>query len=181
MIITKPLKFIFSVLLITCFCKSSIAQKLNSAHADSVLNRSSKAVFLEIGGPGIFFSANYDTRFAPKPDGFGARLGLGYIYADNADFITVPVQINYLLGKRNSFLELGLGGTFLSFNNKNTSSSFSFVNNAKHNAIVLGTSTIGYRYQPVKGGFNFRAGVNPLFDSSTFVLFAGLSFGYCFR
>jgi hypothetical protein len=41
--------------------------------------------------------------------------------------------------------------------------------------------TFGYRYQPVNGGFNFRAGINPIFNSSAFIpYFAGISFGYTF-
>jgi hypothetical protein len=46
---------------------------------------------------------------------------------------------------------------------------------------VLGTLNFGYRYQPVDGGFSFRAGVSPIITSDQFLPYwPYLSFGYSF-
>src|ERR1700750_1000845 len=71
--------------------------------------------FAEIGGPGVLFSANYDTRFHKSNLGIGGRIGIGFVtaYDDRNDTVlnynyyyggrqrsvlTVPVQVNYLFG-----------------------------------------------------------------------------------
>ncbi len=76
-------------------------------------NKRAQCVFGEIGGNGLFISANYDVRFGKKQNGFGVRAGLGYI-ADpfgDADGITIPLGLNYLAGNRGHYLEVGIGAT----------------------------------------------------------------------
>jgi len=133
--------------------------------------------FVELGGPGLLFSANYDTRFSNKRDGFGARIGAGYIAVSDNSLFTLPIQGNVLLGKKGKYFEIGLGATFIS--TKGDDNDFISFEDASS---VIGTMTFGYRYQPVDGGFNFRGGLTPVFDSHNFVpYFAGISLGYTFK
>jgi hypothetical protein len=157
--------------LITClFCKPSNAQ--NSA----VTNRAQN-IFVELGGPGLLLSANYDTRFAQRRDGIGGRLGAGYLSLDNNSILTIPLQVNYLLGKKNKYFELGIGYTFINTNGNDNEDYFS-LDDASGG---LGTMTFGYRYQPEDGGFHFRAAINPIFNSSGFFpFFGGIGLGYTF-
>src|SRR4051794_32238666 len=37
------------------------------------------AFYAELGGPGILFSANIDTRFKPSHLGLGGRAGIGFV------------------------------------------------------------------------------------------------------
>ena len=67
-----------------------------------------KSVYGELGGPGIFLSANYDTRLANSNKGLGVRAGVGTIFDQYSLSFTLPVGLNYLLGKEKNFLELGL-------------------------------------------------------------------------
>ena len=170
----KPLFFLLPFF----FYHSAKAQSVTHSKADSALYTRAQNVYIELGGPGLLFSANYDTRFSQRRDGIGGRIGLGFIDAGGASVVTLPVQLNYLLGKKDKYFEIGLGATYASFNSG--SNFLSFDTTPVTANTVLGTMTFGYRYQPVDGGFNFRASFNPIFDSSNFVPYFGLSFGYTF-
>jgi hypothetical protein len=45
---------------------------------------------------------------------------------------------------------------------------------------VVGTATVGYRYQPVYGGSVFRIGLTPFFAGGEFQLWGGISIGNAF-
>lgn len=63
--------------------------------------------FAEVGGPGILFSANIDTRFNTSSLGWGGRIGLGFYTGDEYNYggggmygsyysqsvVTVPLQV----------------------------------------------------------------------------------------
>ena len=129
-----------------------------------------QTVYVELLGNGIIFSANYDTRFTNTPDGWGGKIGLGYVGSDGSSALTIPLQVNHLLGKDGKYFEIGLGATYVG----GTTDNFDDFEDD-----LIGTMTFAYRRQPVDGGFNFRVGVTPLFDENTFWPFwFGLSLGY---
>ncbi|MDP9047498.1 MAG: hypothetical protein M3N14_05130 [Bacteroidota bacterium] len=173
----KPVK-IAALIVLSIFSYSTSRAQRNQSKNDSLLNTRAQSVYVELGGPGLIFSGNYDTRFSQRRDGFGGRVGIGFIAGGGSSLISFPVQFNYLLGKGGKYFEIGAGATYASYHGQDI---FSFDNNATTTShTVLGTLTFGYRYQPVDGGFNFRASFNPLFDSSTFYPSAGVSLGYTF-
>jgi len=133
-------------------------------------------IFVELGGQGLLFTVNYDSRFSKKRDGIGGRAGIGYI-AEGGDYATtVPLSLNYLLGKGKHFFEMGLGATILTTGG--TDESFLFDEN---NSNVIGTMSFSYRLQPVDRGFSFRAGLTPVFNKNFFIpYYAGISLGYSF-
>jgi hypothetical protein len=137
------------------------------------------SIYLELLGNGGLYSINYDRMFS---ENVGARVGLSYlsefdiIFAKIEDLFIAPVTINYLVGERNSKLELGAGIVFISVKNSDI---FGFTK-AEHNSAIRGTATFGYRYQPKDGGFVFRAGFTPVFGSQGFYPSGGISFGFCF-
>jgi hypothetical protein len=141
--------------------------------------KAAKAAYAELGGPGLA-SANFDIRFAKKEDGFGGRIGIGGFslgdsYDGHVGIITIPVGLNYLLGKdRKNYFEIGVGFTYVGatsrdeFESDNFSSSF-------------GNLTLGYRLAPEKGGFFFKAEVTPVFGNGFFIpYYGGFGFGYKF-
>jgi len=73
-----------------------------------------KAFYVEVLGNGLLFSANYDMRFSSANDGLGGRIGVGYIGGNGASVVTVPVMLNYLLGKNGKYFEVGGGVTYAS-------------------------------------------------------------------
>ncbi|WP_345947831.1 hypothetical protein ABDD95_13345 [Mucilaginibacter sp. PAMB04274] len=156
-----------SLLLLTLACAS---------HAQTTAGARAQNIFVELGGPGLLLSANYDTRFVNRHDGVGGRLGVGYLSISDNSLLTVPLQINYLLGRNNRYFELGIGATFVS--SRGDENDFLSLDNAQN---TIGTMTFGYRYQPEEGGFNFRAALNPVFNKHDFFpFFGGVSFGYTF-
>jgi hypothetical protein len=134
-----------------------------------------KSVYAELGGPGIV-SLNYDMRFTKKQGGLGMRVGGGGFYVDGDGLFLLPVGINYLFGNEGNkhFFELGATLTPLIV-------SESFGGGDGLFSSTFGTLTLGYRMQPAKSGFTFRASLNPVIDRNTFwPLYGGVSFGYKF-
>lgn len=137
----------------------------------------------EFGGPG-FISANYDFRFQETRNGLGARAGIGYFSMEDESFLTIPVQLNYLLGKDGHYFEMGVGASYV----RNSYDSYRWSGNGNveyrekvTENQVLGSLAFGYRKQPVDGGFNFRAGLSPiLFDGNFIPYLPYISFGYSF-
>lgn len=140
--------------------------------SETVSAQSNKAVFVELLGNGIIFSANYDMRFSKKPDGLGGRVGIGYVGVEGDGILTVPVMANYLLGKEGKYFEVGLGATFLS-----TDADVGSLDSSS----LVGTMSFMYRRQPTDGGFMWKIGITPLFNSSAFTPFwFGAGLGYAF-
>lgn len=146
--------------------------------------------YAELGGPGILFSANVDTRFAKSHLGWGMRGGLGFVTGEDYDFdpntgrsnyeqysaVTVPVQVNYIFGKASSphTFEAGAGFTIvgrkidiLNFYDDQQSSFF-------------GTASFMYRRQPLNGGFTWRIGFTPLVAKGYIQPSAAAGVGYSF-
>ncbi|HEV8080688.1 MAG TPA: hypothetical protein VGP43_08250 [Chitinophagaceae bacterium] len=141
--------------------------------------KAAKAVYAEIGGPGLA-SANFDMRFKKEEGGLGFRVGIGGFalsdgFGDRASILSVPVGLNYLIGKdQKNYFEVGVGFTYINgtsesgFGSDNFSSSF-------------GNLTLGYRLAPAKGGFFFKAQITPVFGSGFFIpYYGGIGFGYKF-
>ena len=146
--------------------------------------------YAELGGPGILFSANIDSRFKPSHLGLGGRVGIGFVTADEAEYnpvtgymeydsrsvLTVPVQLNYIFGKGNSphTFEVGGGVTYvgkklevLNFYEDKTSNFF-------------GSFAFMYRRQPADGGFTWRIGFTPLVANGYIQPFGAAGVGYSF-
>lgn len=131
--------------------------------------KTSKAVYAELGGGGLFISANFDSRFKGN-NGLGYRAGIGFLPV-NRNVLTFPLGINTLVGRGPSYFEAEVTVTPATakakFNNR-TSSVFIYPH-------------IGYRYSKASGGFNFRVNGGPLIIASHVMPWAGLSFGYTLK
>ena len=81
--------------------------------------QAAKSVFAELLGPGLA-SINYDMRLQPGESGIGFRAGIGGLpvntvyddgtntYTERRSVITIPLGLNYLLGKNDKhYFELG--------------------------------------------------------------------------
>lgn len=151
-------------------------------------------VYLEGAGNGLIYSANYDRLLTGS---FGGRVGFSYISPEQVSVVTFPLMAYYLIGSGSNKLELDLGAcVILQPDNQSFSFMSSLDDEFKGNG-VLGTATVGYRYQRAEGGFVFRAGLTPFFgnfvretlntadeyvteDVFKFKLSGGISVGYAF-
>jgi hypothetical protein len=172
--ITKTLLLILTTLFaLTSFSQDTI--KLSKSYLDPtsdrykvVTDRPPQSVFLELGGPALILSANYDRRFEKRTDGFGFRAGFSTFKVEDLGVGIFTFGINHLVGnnKKGRFFESGINYTLATAKNAETGG--------------FSSLTIGYRNQPVQGGFCFRAGLNPIFIENTIFPWPYLSFGYNF-
>lgn len=166
-----------------------------------------KSLYAELLGASNLIGVNYDSRFKPNSP-WGYRVGLGYTYSKNYNMfsgsnslkgVDVPLEANYLLGKKRSKLELGLGLNLGYYTEKYDV--YTIKNIGEEGGITYYTTeyagedshstwgyyffgNIGYRYQP-SHGFQFRAGISPSFNfggkhAVTKSIFPYISFGYVF-
>jgi hypothetical protein len=136
-----------------------------------------KGYYLEVGGAGLAISANYDARFNKTRDGWGYRIGLGGFVSGGNRVITVPFQVNFLIGEHSSMFEVGGGTTFLNSTGDNKGKTWEF---DKITGFVA-TASIGYRYQPEHKGINFRIAFVPILYDEGIIPAGGISVGYTFK
>ena len=152
--------------------------------------------YAELGGPGILFSANIDKRFTKSAFGFGGRIGLGFVSGyeivarpgilypgydyrgRKQSVLTVPIQLNYILGKPNSVsaLEIAAGVTFAG---KKLHIFDDYYNNIKGSS-VFGTASFMYRRMPKDGGISWRIGFTPIYTGEYIQPSGAVSIGYNF-
>lgn len=191
---------LFVILLFACIAtkaQQALPTSQDSLKKDSVykalFNRRGKSIYFEAGGSSASYSVDYDFRFNKRQNGFGMRVGAGYFYNGYDKFINVPIILNYLHGTKGHYLELGAGVTF--FNNNSVEDIFFISDNSEsnphpadyeprlHNQTgIISSLSVGYRYQPLKGGFSFRVGGGPVATSKKqYPFWPYMSFGYSFK
>lgn len=153
------------------FCAApAMAQSRGSSRSPAPVPASdtrdaNNSFFIEGGGPGLLYSLNYE-RIVENV--VGLRAGFSYQSfsasaggaSASATFVTVPVIVSYLgVSSGNHYLEMGGGGTMVFASG---SASGGGLAASGSGMIPLGTAIIGYRRQPLDGGFQFRIGLEAL-------------------
>jgi hypothetical protein len=117
---------------------------------------STRSLYIEIGGPSIIYTFNYDFSFdSTDVGGFGLRTGLGASAVDDFYLVTVPVMVQYLLGNKKNYFEMA-AGPVVNFG----SDEIIYIDPGA--TPVIGSLYFGYRHQPSDMGFLFRVGM-PIF------------------
>jgi len=192
-------RFVFYVLLlgVILFPLFSMAQ----SHTEA--SKRIQAIYVEGLGAAFTYAFTYDTRFTPKPEGWGVKIGVGpYVYKDDY-YISLPLQVYYLFGSYRHFFEVGGGVTgVLSDIEPNYYYDYSMgahllvydtnynIFNPGKNKTLVATLAFGYRFQPARG-LIFRGTLTPffgLFGQENFggrkpyliPYMAGVSLGYSF-
>lgn len=186
------MKKMIAVLALSLWCLRTFAQEKTTTTIPY------RSFIAEVGGPGVLFSVNYDTRFKKTPFGFGGRIGVGFTpgyqrgtyvidpvsgfgyYTGNGkevSVLTVPVQLNYLFGKEGSksALEIGAGATYVGKN-----SDFFYYEDDSRKARIYGNTSFMYRRMPTDGGFSWRVGFTPLIGNGLIQASAAASVGFNF-
>ncbi len=173
-------------LILTIHCVSAKGNKefsyTRSSSSECVCNDThsliSRNLFVEFGGRNLGIGIGYDQRFTSTTV-FGFSSGLAFTngsvdnggwwgaydgtYTD-VDFtgVTIPLEVNAILGKRASKFELGVGGTPCILNRSEAKYNVWVLENDRVKESVklniFGTLSIGYRLQR-KSGFFLRAGI----------------------
>ncbi len=163
-------------LLFVCMLATTAAA-VNAQGVEKKMGTSASAsqIYLEVGGSGVIYSLNFDSRFGKKENGLGFRVGAGGAGGGGTGYFAVPVQVNYLLGENGKYLELGAGGTFFHVTGDDD---FFFDNSA---STVYGNLVVGFRSQPfAKKGITWRVAFTPFVGSIGFLPFGGASIGFRF-
>lgn len=179
----------------------------NSGKSEEAISRN---LFVEFFGPSLGIGIGYDQRFKPN-SAFGFRAGIAFTngsandsgywdpYVSNdgyssIDFkgVTLPLEVNAILGKRASKFELGIGATpcildryEIKYDSQGHIHSASDIKDGVR-LNIFGTMNIGYRLQR-KSGFFLRAGLTFLvgdIDCSPFdglLCMPNISLGYTIR
>ncbi len=136
-------------------------------------------VSLTLGGNGLFLSLGYDRIILVKPGyfmdvtaGFGMLPGLG----GNV----IPQQIVFNWGKRNSFLMLGLGGTYEW--HKTDASAFTQTETSYHLSLLAGWKKIfrSHLLFSIYASPMIHVAGTYLYQDWPVVPYAGISLGYSF-
>jgi len=114
------------------------------------------SVYLELGGSGFIWSANYDRMFGEH---FSLRVGVEGVEFDplcdcKSFFYVVPVTASALVFPGVHKLEIGLGATTWIGTTENSG--------YKPAPMIWATGIFGYRYAPKHSGFMFRASFTPV-------------------
>lgn len=160
-------KTLFIGLLSFSFFLSAFGQTEDASPAPT-----SKAVYGEIGGSGLAFSANFDSRFKGYK-GLGFRVGIGGAGGTGGGILTFPVGLNVLAGKKGPhFFEAGATVTLVT-------DAFDIGDEGGSGWFAL--PHFGYRYSKPSSSFNGRIYVGPFITSGLFFFpFGGISAGYTF-
>ena len=166
---------------------------------------SGKLIYVELGGPGVYMSWNFDGRFTSDARlGFGYRLGIGFadftsekvnlpVFTTNnknwpaittdkygiplPNVFSFPAGLNYVFGNagKTSTLEVGAGVTYIT-------KKMSLYTWGKDNAgNLIGHLSFMYRLTPLNKGVSLRAGFTPMIGTAGDLFPMGAaSFGYTF-
>lgn len=171
---------------VTTFVAVAVLAAMAPALANAQGQRTAfNAVYLEVGGNGLWYSVNYERIFQQD---VSLRVGLSYISvtaaagetSSSVSSLGVPLTASYLgLGSMNHKLEVG-GGVLLEKFSGQASSGFG--EKAEGGGFYpFATFIAGYRYVPAHGGFNFKLAFTPVYhpDLGTFP-WGGAAFGVGF-
>jgi hypothetical protein len=131
------------------------------------------AVFAEFFGHGGELSANFEKIIGEK---FCIRAGIGVTGAVYRQGFATPFGMSYLVsGDDRNFIEIGIGGSYVNFDEKGTDKTYLDVDEDQ----LVGTGVIGYRFVG-HYGFTYRLAFTPAVTKDGFQPMGGAAFGYSF-
>ncbi len=142
------------------------------AAAQQYLVRTS-SVYAEAMGSGGMASVNFERLVS---DHVGVRIGVGGTFGWYASSVVVPATVSYLVGERNSFLEVGAGMAMFflpdDFNAQDDDPLYDM-----EDGQITAAGILGYRYMGDWGLF-MRLAFTPLVTEEGFEPTGGAAFGY---
>jgi hypothetical protein len=133
------------------------------------------AIYLDLLGPGLFYSINYDRMLT---DDLSARIGFSYLSfgasAESSDgsasaeasfgYWAIPLTVSYLgIGSYSNMLEVGGGPVIMHVRGSGiVEADGDSAEAGASTTLFAATAMVGYRHQPADGGFVFRVGASPV-------------------
>jgi hypothetical protein len=131
------------------------------------------SLFVEAMGAGGVASLNFDHRVE---ENVAVRIGVGSTFGIFEEYLVAPATISYLLGRQNSYLEIGAGMAFVAVADDPDPDDLLYDEPDSH---LAGTGILGYRYQGDWGLF-MRLAFTPMINSEGFVPMGGAAIGTSF-
>ena len=149
-----------------------------------------KNILVEIGGTGRIMTINYDMRLKRGVQGaWGIRAGIGASLGffeeapkvkSGPGIISIPLEVNYLFGKRRSFFETGFALTPIHVNYEKISIvGDNFLYGPRWAWFAL--AKIGYRFQPLHHGVMFGVNIVGGRWPGGYISGSGITLGYGFK
>jgi len=172
-----------------CICFSSFAQDKNDDPSFEGFNKNISYKFKSFTYDRGF---RYDMRLnRGRMDGLGFAVGLSSFNGVNTEnnisnterVLSVPVELNYIFGKRRNGFVTGLGVLPTYNKDEVIRKSFDGSDIALRDVdIIGGYAVLGYRYTPLDNGFTFQLNLNPtILKDGSFNTRMGVSIGYTFK
>jgi hypothetical protein len=169
----------YSISLVLIILLTIAGKSFAQSNTDTLVHTRPETIFIEMGAAGLVFSANYDTRFTKKRNGWGGRAGIGYFGNGRDNIFTFPLQVNYLFGRSKNFFELGTGITLANINSDDA-----IFDNKYNISGAIGTVTTGFRHQALGKGVFYKISLDALYDPQdlhNWFLYFGIGLGYTFK
>lgn len=129
-------------------------------------------LYLEIMGTGGELSVNYERIIENR---ISIRVGGGFTGVAFRKGFAIPFSVSTLLGSNQNYFEVGLGGSYLSFDEDSTDDTYLDILEAQ----LVGNAIVGYRYLS-DYGFTFRLAFTPAYTKDGFQAMGGAMFGRTF-
>ena len=172
--------------LILCIVTPQLNCQISDPISESFGNYNAKnSYYFEILGNAFLYSVNFD-RIVYEKEKFKIASRIGITYMPYWEGLTevkgpgIPLELNFLFGKRSNLLELGLGATYFYFTEP-------YWDRKKYH-FLMENLRFGYRHQKEEGGFLFRIAIVPIstfqidpeFDDDGWIIpyYAGISIGF---
>lgn len=168
--------FVFIVTALSAQKDTIRLRGMEKERKEIVTDREPQVIYFQFGGSAPIISVNYDRRFSKKVNGAGFTAGLGFWGASGVSIFSIPASVNYLFGKTSSFIEVAAGATFITA----TTLDLFEEDTRESGSTVFYHFNLGYRYQPIRGGFFFRGGISPLVVPGGYFTSYYIGFGHNF-
>jgi hypothetical protein len=138
------------------------------------LHHQLKMFLLRLGVTDYFFQQTTIPDLLPIRMESEEELALGFFGGSGGGILTVPIGLNYLVGKSPNFLEAGFGYTYATITGGD--------------GLISGSGSlffpsIGYRYQQIGNGLMARIVISPAIAANNgggWIFFGGIGVGYKF-
>jgi hypothetical protein len=155
-------------------CISFLLCFVSAEAQDTVYVRpADNSIYLEALGQSLYYSLNYDRIFIDQGhERLSYSAGISILPIDYMEVYTGSASFNYLRGRGNHLLELGVGLSGMRFKEKNINIGYTSYDSEGNEIQVQGigradhfflylTPKIGYRFQKRSGGFMARVTLTP--------------------
>jgi len=149
-------------------CTSVFAQR----GSDSFTSGHHKSITVGVFNANLTQGLNFDMRFQKnRLDGLGFKVGVGgfairrFTRFNRVErgLFSIPLELNYVVGKRRHGLVVGAGALPVYASLDNTELRFNNQDLSIDGLEILGAfGTLGYRYQPLNKGITFQINYNPV-------------------